>query len=71
MEEMKGATGARVTALVRENAALVSSIPLAAAETLTAEVRRAQQAGSRAGTIAKMMRTSQMVTLRITFAGLT
>lgn len=54
MAEMRGATGARVSQIVRENAALISSLPLAAAETLTAEVARAQRAGARASTVAKM-----------------
>lgn len=55
--EMRGATGARVTQLVRENAALISSLPLKSAITLSDEIRRAQQAGSRPETIAKMVRT--------------
>jgi SPP1 gp7 family putative phage head morphogenesis protein len=55
-KEMQGVTGSRVSALVRENAALISSIALDSAMTLTGEVTRAQQAGSRPGTIAKMMR---------------
>lgn len=55
-KEMAGITGSRVTALVRENAALISSLPLEAALTLTGEVARAGQAGARPGTIAKMMR---------------
>ena len=57
-KELTGtATGARVSTIVRENAAYISSLPLEAALTLTDEVTKAQQAGARAGTIDKMMRT--------------
>lgn len=52
--EMEGPTGARVQSLVRENAKLISSLSLDAAQTLTDEVRKAQQNGARPGTIAKM-----------------
>lgn len=52
--EMQGATGARVSQLVRENAELIRAIPLKAAETLNGEILRAQQRGARPGTIAKM-----------------
>jgi len=52
--EMQGATGARVRQLVRENAKLISSLPLEAATMLTDEVRKAQQSGARPGTVAKM-----------------
>lgn len=53
--EMEGATGARVSQLVRENAAYIRSIPLETALVLTDEVRKAQQSGARATTVAKMM----------------
>ena len=57
-KELTGtATGARVSTIVRENAAHISSLPLEAALTLTDEVTKAQQSGVRAGTIDKMMRT--------------
>jgi uncharacterized protein with gpF-like domain len=55
-KEMQGAMGSRVSAIIRENAALIRSIPLEAAQMLTGEVLKAQQAGARPGTIAKMMR---------------
>ena len=48
--------GARVNTLIRENAAYISSIPLECAQTLVDEVSKAQQAGARASTIAKMTR---------------
>jgi hypothetical protein len=56
-KEMQGITGSRVTALVRENAALIRSIALEAAVTLTGEVTKAQQMGARPATVAKMLRT--------------
>lgn len=52
--EMQGATGARVQQLVRENAALISSVPLEAATRLTHEILTAQQNGARPKTVAKM-----------------
>jgi uncharacterized protein with gpF-like domain len=52
--EMEGPTGARVQSLIRENAALISSVPLHAARQLVDEVTKAQQAGARPGTIGKM-----------------
>lgn len=52
--EMNGATGARVHQLVRENANLISSLPLDAAQTLTDEVLRAQQSGARPKTVARL-----------------
>lgn len=52
--EMRGPTGARAQSLVRENAKLISSLSLDAAQTLTDEVVKAQQNGARPGTIAKM-----------------
>ena len=48
--------GARVSTLIRENANYISSLPLEAAQTLVDEVSKAQQAGARASTIAKMTR---------------
>ncbi len=56
MREMQGATGARVSQLVHENARLISSLPIEAATMLTDEVRKAQQNGARPETVAKMMR---------------
>lgn len=53
-QEMNGATGARVHQLVRENANLISSLPLDAAQTLTDEILRAQQSGARPKTVAKL-----------------
>jgi SPP1 gp7 family putative phage head morphogenesis protein len=53
---MEGATGARVAQIIRENAKLISSIPLHAATTLTDEITKAQQRGARPETIAKLMR---------------
>ncbi len=54
LQEMQGATGARVAQLVRENANLISSLPLQAAQTMVDEVTKAQQSGARPKTIAKM-----------------
>jgi SPP1 gp7 family putative phage head morphogenesis protein len=51
-----GRLGSRITRLTRENAKLISSIPAYAATTLTGEIARAQQAGARPETIAKMVR---------------
>ena len=48
--------GAKVQTIIRENAAYISSIPLEAAQTLVDEVSKAQAAGARASTIAKMTR---------------
>ena len=56
-KEMQGATGVAARKLVLENAHYIKSIPLHAAQLLTGEVLRAQQAGARPGTVAKMMRT--------------
>lgn len=52
--EMSGPIGARVNELVRENARLISSLPVDAATMLTNEVLKAQQSGSRPKTVAKM-----------------
>lgn len=53
--EMAGPTGSRVHQLVRENSRLISSLPLEAAQTLTDEITKAQQAGARPKTVSKMM----------------
>jgi SPP1 gp7 family putative phage head morphogenesis protein len=55
-QEMAGPTGVRVQQIVRENAALISSLSIEAATTFTEEIERAQQAGARAATIDKMAR---------------
>ncbi len=55
-EELRGATGSAFTRLVRENAALISSLPVRAATMVTDEVAKAQQAGARPATTAKMLR---------------
>ena len=55
-KEMQGATGDAVRRIIQQNAQLISSIPLEAAQKLTDEVTKAQQRGARAGTIAKMMK---------------
>lgn len=55
--EMQGPTGARVHQLIRENARLISSLPLEAATTLTDEVTKAQQSGARPATVSKMMKS--------------
>jgi len=52
--EMAGATGSRVHQIVRENANLISSLPLEAARTMTDEVQKAAQSGARPKTLAKM-----------------
>ena len=54
--EMQGATGARVQQLIRENAKLISSVPLESAQVLVDEVTKAQQNGARPGTVSKMMK---------------
>lgn len=54
--EMAGPTGARVHQLVRENAKLISSVSIEAAEVLTREVIAAQHNGARPGTVSKMMK---------------
>lgn len=55
-KEMQGATGEAVRRIIQQNAQLISSIPLEAAQRLTDEVTKAQQRGARPGTIAKMMK---------------
>jgi len=52
--EMRGATGARVAQLVRENASYISSLPLVSAQTVTDEILKAQQAGARPSTLSKL-----------------
>ena len=54
--EMVGPTGARVHTIVRENAELISSLPIEAAQRVTEEITKATQAGARPETIAKMYR---------------
>jgi SPP1 gp7 family putative phage head morphogenesis protein len=49
--------GLRMSAIVAENARLISSLPLEAASKLVDEVRKAQQSGARPKTIAKMMQS--------------
>ncbi len=56
-KEMQGATGEAVRRLVKENARYISSLTLDAAQKLVDEVTKAQQAGARPGTVAKMMRS--------------
>ena len=56
-QEMQGATGLAVQRLIAANAGYISSVPLDAARVLVDEVTRAQQAGARAGTISKMLKT--------------
>lgn len=63
-QELKGAVGSRVTRLVRENARLISTLPLHAAEQLNREIARAQQQGARPETIAKMARARYPQLLR-------
>ena len=63
--ELQGTSlGAKVQTIIRENAAYISSIPLECAQTLVDEVSKAQQAGARASTIAKMTRARFPVLLR-------
>jgi SPP1 gp7 family putative phage head morphogenesis protein len=54
MQEMQGPVGSIFSRLVRENARLISSIPIEAADTLSRELTKAVQQGSRPETIAKM-----------------
>jgi SPP1 gp7 family putative phage head morphogenesis protein len=54
--ELRGPTGARVQQLVRENAALISSLSLEAAQKMNEEVTKAAQGGARPETIAKLQR---------------
>ena len=54
--ELAGPTGAVFSRLVRENAELISSVPIDAARTLTDEIAKAAQGGARPKTMAKMMR---------------
>lgn len=55
-KEMQGATGRAVDRLVQANAKYISSVSLEAATKLVDEVKRAQLAGARPKTIAKMMK---------------
>ena len=54
--EMQGPVGIQVQRLIQDNAGYISSVPLDAARVLVDEVTRAQQAGARSGTIAKMLK---------------
>ena len=54
--EMAGSVGLTVQRLIQDNAKYISSVSLVAAQTLVDEVTKAQQAGARASTIAKMMK---------------
>lgn len=54
--ELAGRQGAAVRALVRENARLISSLPVTAAQTLNREIMERQQRGQRPEAIAKFMR---------------
>jgi len=67
--EMAGPVGLRVQRLIADNARYISSVPLEAARTLVDEVRKAQQAGARPGTVSKMMRQrfSELLSSRIHF----
>lgn len=71
--EMQTNVGSRVHALVRENARLITSLSLTAADTLTSEILKAQQSGARAGTIAKMyrVRLPELLSSRIHLLGRT
>lgn len=55
-DEMRGPVGLAYRNLVRENAEYISSIPAVVARHLTGDIARAQQAGARPETVAKMMR---------------
>ena len=55
--EMQGPVGIQVQRLIQDNAGYISSVPLDAARVLVDEVTRAQQAGARASTISKMLKT--------------
>jgi SPP1 gp7 family putative phage head morphogenesis protein len=55
-QEMQGPTGLRVQQIVRENARLISSLPIEAATKFAEEIEKAQQAGARASTLDKMAR---------------
>ena len=52
--EMRGATGSRISQLVRENSSYIKSIPTDAAEILSREIHRAQENGARPETIARL-----------------
>lgn len=54
--EMRGALGARVEALVQENARYISSVVPRVADELTREIAAAQRRGARPGTVEKMAR---------------
>ena len=54
-ELQQGPTGAYVTKLIRENAALISSLPAVSARQITDEIAKAAVSGARPATMAKMM----------------
>lgn len=54
--EMQGSVGSRITRLTRENASYISGLPQEAAEQLQREIQRAQQAGARPETVARLAR---------------
>lgn len=54
--EMAGKTGDAVRALIRENARLISSLPVTAARTVADNVAKWQQAGARPETIARRLK---------------
>lgn len=54
-KEMEGSVGERVRQLTDENAQYITSLPYTVSRQLSHEILRAQQAGSRPETIAKMM----------------
>jgi len=55
-QEIQGGVGVRFNQIIAENARLISSVPADVAESLAAEIAKAQQQGVRATTIAKAMR---------------
>ncbi len=54
--ELQGAVGARLSQITRENARLISSLPLEVATTFVGELTKAAEQGARPSTIAKMAR---------------
>jgi SPP1 gp7 family putative phage head morphogenesis protein len=65
--EMQSPVGSRFSALVRENARYIRSVPVDAAQTLVGEVAKAQQQGVRPKTMAKALgnRFNQLVRSRV------
>jgi SPP1 gp7 family putative phage head morphogenesis protein len=62
--EMRTATGSAVTRIIQTNASYIRGLPRKVAEQLEDEVLRAQQAGSRPSTVAKLARTRYPQLLR-------